>query len=83
MGINLLLGRDSPDESHEGNYDAVRKLLEIFESKFGSTNCKQLTGCDLGTAEGQAAFAANNQIEQCTRYVEEATSMALALVGEQ
>jgi C_GCAxxG_C_C family probable redox protein len=80
MALNLFTGRSSPGESVEDNYAAVRKFLGMFEKKFGSTNCRQLTGCDLGTAEGQEAFKANNLLEQCKRYTEEAARMAMLLI---
>jgi C_GCAxxG_C_C family probable redox protein len=80
MSINLFLGRSSPGESVEVNYAAVRKFLAMFEKKFGSTNCKQLTGCDLSTEEGQETFKANNLKEQCKRYTEEAARMAMVLI---
>lgn len=80
MALNLFYGRNISSESHETSYIAVRKLLDMFESKFGSTNCKQLIGCDLGTKEGQNTFKSNNLIEQCRNYTEEATRMAILII---
>ncbi len=82
MSLSLLTGRSSPDESVEENYAAVQKLLSAFEGKFGSTNCKELIACDLGTREGQETFEANNLFEQCTRYTEEATRLTMQLLAE-
>ena len=83
MTINLFYGRSVPDESVETSYIAVRKLIDMFESKFGSTNCKQLIGCDLGTEEGRHIFMSNNLIEQCRNYTEEATRMAMSIIEEE
>ena len=80
MALNLFTGRSYPGESVEDNYAAVRKLLGMFEKKFGSTNCRRLTGCDLSTEEGQESFKANNLEEQCKRYTEEAARMAMLLI---
>jgi C_GCAxxG_C_C family probable redox protein len=80
MGIGLLNGVRTPGDDRAANYAAVRKLLAQFEAKFGSTNCRVLTGCDLGTPEGQAQFRASGQGERCTSYVEEATRLALSVV---
>jgi C_GCAxxG_C_C family probable redox protein len=80
MAINLFHGRSAPDASVEASYNAVRKVIDVFESKFGSTNCKQLTGCDLGTEEGQHTFMSNNLIEQCRKYTEEAARMAMSII---
>jgi hypothetical protein len=52
----------------------------MFESKFGSTNCKDLIGCDLGTEEGQKHFRENDLSQQCRNYTEEATRMAMILL---
>jgi C_GCAxxG_C_C family probable redox protein len=83
MAINLLTGRRAPEESVAENYALVRRLLEGFENRFGSTNCRQLIGCDLSTQEGQAFFKANNMRERCMGFTEEATRMALTLLENE
>lgn len=80
MGINLLYGRSSHDQSVDENYALVRKLLHMFEETFGSSNCRQLTGCDLSTIGGRTAFKLRNLREQCRGYTEKATRMALTLI---
>jgi hypothetical protein len=55
-------------------------MIEIFENKFGSTNCRQLTGCDLGTEEGRKRYFATNMLERCRGYTEEATRMAMSII---
>lgn len=81
LALGLFFGRSSPEVPVDSCYDQVQKLIRIFEGKFGSTNCGELTGCDLGTEEGQEAFRANNVIERCREFTVEATSMALSLIG--
>jgi C_GCAxxG_C_C family probable redox protein len=83
MALNIFFGRNISSESHEPSYIAVRKLLDMFESRFGSTNCKQLIGCDLGTKQGQNTFKSNNLIEQCRNYTEEAARMAILIIEEK
>jgi hypothetical protein len=83
MAISLLIGRNSPIESVLPAYDTVRKLLETFEARFGTTNCQDLTGCDLGTDEGQNYFKSNNLIDQCKQYTEESTRIAMSLIEEK
>lgn len=80
MAISLFTGRSSPTETVQETYDTVRRLLSMFESKFGSTNCKDLVGCDLGTEEGQRKFKEGNLIEHCRNYTEEATRMVMVLI---
>lgn len=83
MSLSLLTGRSAPDESVEENYLIVRKLMGMFEDRFGSTNCRELTGCNLSTEEGQETFWTNNLIEQCKGYTEEATRMTMLLIEEE
>jgi hypothetical protein len=83
MAISLFTGRSTPSESVLPAYDTVRRLLELFEARFGSTNCRNLTGCDLGTDEGQNHFKKNNLLERCKGYTEEATRMAMMLIQEK
>lgn len=82
MSLNILTGRDTAEEPVDENYAIVRKLMDMFENKFGSINCKQLTGCDLSTEEGLEAFRKGNLVEQCKDYTEETTRMALLLMEE-
>jgi C_GCAxxG_C_C family probable redox protein len=77
MGLGLALGRHTPNESVDATYDAVRHLIQAFEEQFGSFNCQELTGVDLGTPEGQEQFRASGQFAKCLKYVEEATRLAL------
>ncbi len=83
MAIGLFTGRTSPSESVLPTYDTVRELLKKFEARFGSTNCRDLTGCDLGTEEGQNYFKTNNLMDQCKGYTEEATRIAMSLIKEK
>ncbi len=83
MAISLFTGRKSPTESVLPTYDTVRQLLKTFEARFGSTNCRDLTGCDLGTDEGQNYFKANNLMGRCRGYTEEAAKIAMSLIEEK
>ena len=81
MGISLATGRNSHEQSVEPAYALVRRLLDEFGRKYGSTNCGELLRCDLGTEAGQAYFKANKLRDRCAGYVDEATRIALGLVG--
>lgn len=83
MAIGLFAGRSAPTETVAQSYTMVRKLVEEFGSKFGSTNCKELTGCDLGTEEGQKYFKEKNMRHNCRGYTEEATRISLSLIGNK
>ena len=79
LALNLLTGRSEPGTPVDQNYSLVRALIDQYESAFGSTNCKVLTGVDLGTEEGRAVFREKNQIVSCLNQAEEVTRMVLKL----
>ena len=83
MALNLLTGRSEPGAPVERNYALVNELIDQFEAKFGSTNCKQLTGVDLGTEEGRAHFREKGQLANCLDYAEEATRLVLELAEDE
>ena len=82
MAIGLSLGRSSPDESNDPCYPAVQAFLNGFITQFGSLSCQDLTGVNLGTPEGQAAFWASDQITRCTDYVTHATRLVVEIVDQ-
>jgi len=83
MAINLFYGRNLPDEPVEKTYIPVQRLTEMFKNKFGSTNCRELTGVDLGTEEGRKTFFSTNLRDQCKNFTEEATRMAMSIIQEK
>lgn len=83
MAISIYYGRSLPDEPIDKSYIPIQKIVELFENKFGSTNCRELTGCDLGTEEGRKRFFAMNMLERCRGYTEEATKMAMSIIEKK
>jgi C_GCAxxG_C_C family probable redox protein len=80
MAISILYGRDRAEDSKELNYQKVQQFIREFNLKFGSVNCTQLSGCDLGTAEGHAKFKELNVHVKCSDYTGEATRMVIELL---
>lgn len=83
MAISIFCGRGLPDEPIDKSYVPVRKLIEIFENEFGSTNCGLLTGCDLATEEGRKRYFATNIRERCIGYAKEAARIAMSIIEER
>ena len=81
LGLGLLTGRSEPGAPVDETYVRVQELIGQLEKKFGSSNCRELTGVHLGTSEGQAEFRTKNQIANCLNYAEEATRIVLSLVN--
>lgn len=82
MALGMLLGRRKPEDPRDDLNDAVRKLLSGFEGKFGSTNCMDLLGCDLGTPEGMEKYRNDNLRDRCREFTEEAAGMVMSLLSE-
>ena len=82
LSINLFSGRRSPKDSVEENYIYVREFLQSFQEKFNTTNCAELIGCERGTKEGQKKFKAENLKEECYRFTQEATRMAMTITEQ-
>ena len=80
MGLSMAYGRTTPQDSMDDIYLKVQQLRNAFEEKFGSINCFELIECDLGTDEGQIAFADYNRFDQCLDYAGEAARIALDLI---
>jgi C_GCAxxG_C_C family probable redox protein len=83
MAVSLFTGRNDPEESVTDAYKAVQKMIEEFKGKFGSTNCKELIGCDLGTKEGQETYVSKGLRDQCRHYTEEATKIAIEVIDDE
>lgn len=76
--LNLLYGRGENEdkEKQEQTYSKVRELMDRFEGKHQSVNCKCLLGgCELLTAEGQERFRSEKLIDKCHCYVGDAVEI--------
>ncbi|GAB6060180.1 C-GCAxxG-C-C family (seleno)protein [Desulfonatronum parangueonense] len=56
MALGMLRGRSSAQESVLDCYDPVQLLVQEFKNRFGSINCRDITGCDLSSDEGRRMF---------------------------
>jgi len=59
MARGLLTGRSSPKDPKDCCYALTHNLVQRFRERFGSTQCTDLLGCDISTADGAASFRAN------------------------
>lgn len=83
LALNLSLGRESNSGSFDGNYSAVQKLIEEFEARFGSSNCTELLGCDLGSKEGQEKFKKEELFERCREFTGEAAKISAEILKDK
>jgi C_GCAxxG_C_C family probable redox protein len=49
----------------------LQAIVADFTARYGHTTCRELTGCDIATPEGYAAFKAKDMAEQrCAGFVD-------------
>ena len=78
MVIGLKHGRTrlEDQESKETTYKLVQEFVSRFKARNGSILCKELLGCDLGTAEGMKAALEKNLIHtRCPKFVKDSAEI--------
>lgn len=80
MGIGLAVGRNSAEESRDRCYEAVDRFYSAFATEFGTCKCRELTGLDLKTDEGRAAYQARIHSERCAKIVSWAARVASQII---
>lgn len=83
--IGLHTGSDKADtEARENTYRVVRAFVAGFEEEFGSVNCKELLGCDIGTPSGYSSASKHGMFEKiCPRFVDGALEILDRVMGEE
>ncbi len=80
LAVSLLNGRKSVDDSVERNYRAVQELLSSFTELYGTTNCADLLGCDLGSNLGQTKFTDQKLHRRCREFTSIAADLAIKAI---
>ncbi|MEW6366706.1 MAG: C-GCAxxG-C-C family protein [Acidobacteriota bacterium] len=80
LALGLRYGRSTPDGDLEPIYAKVQLLLARFRERFGTTNCRELIGCDLNTSEGQRFFMEHDCETKCREITQEAARIAASLI---
>ncbi len=86
MAIGLVHGRKDPKDSEgkEKIYGIIDEYLKIFTEKYGTLNCRNLTGCDMLTPEGLKKIRDEKvHVNICAPIVEFAEREALKLINEK
>jgi len=56
MAIGLKYGREEPSQPRDKAYALAQEFCRRFQEEMGTLSCRELTGIDLSTPEGQQAF---------------------------
>ena len=80
MALGLLFGRNSPELAVDNTYGKVQQFLAIFQERYGSINCFDLIGVDLGTEEGREQFKQRGIRSTCQGFTGGAARMVAELI---
>ncbi len=83
--IGLHSGSEKPGDTaaKENTYRIVREFIAAFEDEFGSVNCKELLGCDIGTTPGYSKARKLGMFEDvCPRFVDGALEILDRVMGD-
>ncbi len=71
MVIGLKSGRTDPKDRQTvlALYETCRKYWDLFQKELGSTECRQLTGCDLSDPDEHKKWADAGGRERCAEIV--------------
>ena len=83
MGLGLAFGRAGPNDTTERTYKAVMSLVRQFTEEFGATGCVELTGCHLGTPEGQRKFRQGKLYLRCMKITGRTAQIAADLIDAE
>jgi len=76
LGFLYGRGENEPVGKHEYTYAKVKEFMDHFEALHGSVICRELLkGCDLLIPQGQERFKAENMIEGCYGFVNDAVRL--------
>jgi len=82
MALGVLEGQGmatNPAQARGPLYARTAELMAAFRERHGSLTCKELTGCDMRTPEGQARWvAADLHRTLCTKLVASAVELVEA-----
>ena len=82
MVIGLGRGSAEPDQkSREEAYSLVQEFIRLFNGRNSTIECKELLGCDIGTAEGLREAQDRNLFETvCEKLVRDAVEIVEGLL---
>lgn len=82
VGLVQSRGKAPGMFSREKAADAAREFVDQFKARNGSTICRELLGCDVGTPEGlKTAKTEKHFKKRCPRFVADAVDILNRMAG--
>jgi len=82
LAAGMKYGRTSPEENPKSVWNIVDKYVAQFEDRFGSVNCRQLTGLNLKTEEWLKKYFGKIHFYACIERLKVAVENALEILLE-
>lgn len=84
LAISLIHGRNNHEEEHDICYRLIQELNIHFMDSNKTTNCLQLTDCDLSTEKGRTKFKEEGIKEKtCLDLVEKVTDYTIKILRKE
>lgn len=80
MALGLIFGRDNPEVTVDATYVKIREFLAAFKKQYGSDNCFDITGYDLGTEKGRLMFKESGTRDKCPGITGAAARMVAEII---
>ena len=82
LGLSVKIDQDNIKVSKDEAYLLALEFITKFEDHFGSTFCKELLKCDIGTPEGyKLALETGIFSAQCAEFVRVSAEIVWELIG--
>ena len=83
MALGMVFGRTNADVTADIAYENVQEFLGLFKQRYGSLNCFELTGCDLGDEKDLKRFRTGGIKDKCREYTGTAARLAAEIIGNE
>jgi C_GCAxxG_C_C family probable redox protein len=86
MVLGLKFGNQDCDKAdgRKNVYDAVIEFIKSFEQMHGSTDCKELLGCNVGTADGVTKAKEENLFNTvCPKFIKSSAEILEIILNQK
>lgn len=81
IGLRYASPDPADDAARQKTYTFARDFLDQFRERHSALSCRDLLGCDIGTAEGKAKFDERNlRDSHCKQFITSATEILDELI---
>ena len=81
IAVGMKYGRSSAEENPQPAWNMIDEYVAAFKGKFGTVNCRQLTGFNLKTEEGLKEYFARVHDFECTQRLKFAVEKGMEILS--